>query len=74
MSINPASIAAFRSKTLALVDALHLAPADVVKVTMRLAVEQAARGGTKPAALHSTLGDLLAAHAVEGDNGGGHAD
>ncbi len=71
MTTNPASIAVFRSKALALVDTLHLAPADVVTVTLRLAVEQAVRGNIKPAALCSTLGDLLAVHAVEGDNGGG---
>lgn len=70
--MNTANLAVFRSKVLALVDIVHLKPTEVVVLALRLAVEQAAKGGISSQNLNLALGDALAACAVEG-NGGGDA-
>ena len=67
-----ATYAVFKSKSRALADTLHLTPAEVVDLSLRLVVEYAPRSGLDGAALHDRLGDMLAAHAVEGGNGGSH--
>ena len=66
-----ALVAVFRSQAIGLADRLHLSPAEVVAVSLRLAVDQAERAGITRADLESALADQLAVHAVEGDNGGG---
>lgn len=69
-----ANFAAFMSRSRGLVDTLHLTPTEVIDLALRLAIEQSDKAGLDAASLHDRIGGLLAAHAVEGDNGGGHAD
>ena len=53
--MSTARIAAFKSKTLALIDTLHFTPDEVVGLGLTLAVAHALPAGIGAAALHAAL-------------------
>lgn len=55
-----ALMAVFRSRSIGLISTLHLSPAEVVVVALRLAVDHAEKGGINTAALTAALGDAIA--------------
>lgn len=65
-----ANRAVFRSKSVALVDTLHMPATEVVEAHIRLAVEFAGKANVDRAAIHALLDDALAVTAVEGAGGG----
>jgi hypothetical protein len=64
--MSRANLAVFRSKALALANSLHLSAGDVVDLTLRLAVEHAAKAGIDRKGLHSLIDDNAAKAAIEG--------
>jgi hypothetical protein len=61
-----ANIAAFKSRTLALIDTLHLSPGEVVELGLQLAASHSAKAGLDRQGLQALLDDGLARLSVEG--------